>query len=177
MSTGAPFFMTVSHVEVLGGTASRCRGELTRIVSPSRFALESSGDRPRLLVVDDNINVLQFVTGLLKDEFEIVGTAQDGASAVDSAIHLQPEVIVLDFSMPTLNGIEVIRRLRSQNFSAPVVLISVSEDPELVRTAFSAGVLGYVAKRRLIPDLIPALRSVLAGEPFVSPMVRTGDLR
>jgi DNA-binding NarL/FixJ family response regulator len=132
--------------------------------------------RPRVLVVDDNAPVLDFVVGLVDNEFEIVGTAQDGASAVEAAIHLNPDVIVVDLSMPTLNGLQVAERLRANSYFTAIVLLTIVEDAELVRSARSAGILGYVTKRRVRSDLMLALRSVLAGRPFVSPIFGADDL-
>src|SRR5262245_1737789 len=117
--------------------------------------------RPRLLVVDDNDSIVDLVTILVREEYEIVGTARDGGAAIEGAIHLQPDVIVLDLSIPTLNGLQVARRLRANNHFAPIVLLTMVEDAELVRMAHAEGVLGYVSKRRMQSDLVPALRCVL----------------
>src|SRR5262245_63009029 len=121
--------------------------------------------RPRVLVVDDNASILKLVTGLIDGEFEIVGTAGDGPSAVASAIQLRPDIIVLDLSLPTIGGFQVVEQLQAKKHIAPIVLLTTFEDAGLVKAARSAGVLGYVTKRRMQTDLLPALRCALAGRP------------
>jgi DNA-binding NarL/FixJ family response regulator len=130
-----------------------------------------------VLVVDDNAAVLEHVACVLEKAFEIIGTADDGASAVEAAIRLLPDVIVLDLTIPTLNGLQVAERLRARHIAAPIVLLTIVEDAAIVRSAFRAGVLGYVTKRRMATDLVPAVYSALAGRPFVSPIFAADDLR
>jgi DNA-binding NarL/FixJ family response regulator len=127
--------------------------------------------RPRVLVIDDNLAMVERVTRLLKNEFEIVGSAGDGAAGVDAAIRLLPDAIVLDLQMPELNGIQVAETLRARQIVTPIVLLTIVEDAEIVRAAGQAGVLGYVTKRRMATDLPTALHSVLAGRWFASPIL------
>ena len=99
--------------------------------------------------------------------FEVVETFTNGQAVVDQAARLQPDVAVLDITMPGLNGIEVARQL--VKLDVKVVFLTVHDDPDYLRSALSTGAIGYVVKDRLATDLVPALRDALAGRQFISP--------
>ena len=128
-------------------------------------------DRVRVLLADDHQDFLEAVARLLEPEFEVVQTAGDGQRLIDEAARLEPDVLVLDISMPVLNGIEAARQLRGAGSRAKIVFLTVHQDPDYVRGALEAGALGYVAKSRLASDLPLALREALAGRSFVSPSI------
>ena len=123
----------------------------------------------RIVAADDNAKVLLALVSVLSPEFDVVATATDGRSALDRILQLQPSVVVLDLSMPELNGIEVTEEIMRQRLTSGVVICSVESDPELIATAQAAGALGYVVKRRLDKDLVTAVRRAARGEAFVSP--------
>jgi DNA-binding NarL/FixJ family response regulator len=125
-------------------------------------------ERPRVLVVDDNRTVLARAALLLSEEFTVVGTAQDGYSALEAARELEPDVIVLDISMPGLSGLEVATRLRAARSTATIVFLTVHTEEEVIEAAAECGGIGYVTKPRLGSDLIFAVREAKAGRPFVS---------
>ena len=104
---------------------------------------------PRLLVVDDQDEVRCSVAKLLADTFRVVGMAEDGKQAIELAALLRPDVVVLDISMPVLNGIEAAEQLRGSRYPSKVVFLSMQDDPEFVEAAFAAGALGYVLKSSL----------------------------
>jgi|SRR5271169_3229439 len=128
----------------------------------------------RVVLADDFSPILREVAKLLQGSFEIVGTAADGQSALDSAIALNPDLVVLDISMPGMNGIEVARELRKHDNSAKIVFLTVHEDPNILESCLAAGGLGYVDKLRMHTDLIPAMNEALAGRRFVSRHSQTG---
>ncbi len=130
----------------------------------------TSSERARVLVVDDNRAVLARAALLLSDDFTVVGTAQDGYSALEAARELKPDVIVLDISMPGLSGLEVATRLRAARSTATIVFLTVHTEEEVIEAAAECGGLGYVTKPRLCSDLIFAVREAKAGRPFVSAM-------
>ena len=130
-----------------------------------------SSDRVRVLVVDDNDAVLARAAGLLSQNCVVVGTARDGCGALEAASSLQPDVVVLDISMPGMNGLEVASRLRDAGSSAAIVFLTVHTEEEVVVAAAQSGAIGYVAKPRLASDLIFAVREAQAGRPFVSTLV------
>ena len=127
--------------------------------------------RSRVLLADDHDLLMAIVAGVLADEFDVLATVGNGEQAIKAAIELEPDVVTLDISMPNLSGIEVASRLAELPRPPRVVFLTHHEDPELVQTALAAGALGYVVKRRLTVDLLPALRSALLGRVFVSPAI------
>ena len=101
----------------------------------------------------------------------------DGRALLAEAERLHPDVIVLDITMPRLDGIEAARQLRRSHQPARLVFLTVHEDADFARAALDAGGLGYVVKARLASDLLPAIRAALADRPFVSPTVRLDEAR
>ena len=122
----------------------------------------------RVVLADDLIPVLSTVAKLLEGSFEIVGKACDGPSALETILTLDPDVAVLDISMPGMSGIEVARELRSLGTRAKIVFLTVHEDADILATCIAAGGLGYVVKVLMETDLIPAMNDALAGRGFVS---------
>jgi len=123
---------------------------------------------PRVLLADDLPEVHEKLIQLLRHDFEIVGSAYDGEQAMEAAKTLNPDLLILDISMPLLNGIQVASRLRETNCKAKVIFLTVHEDQDYVEAAFSLGALGYVLKPRFTTDLIPAIEEVLQGRKFTS---------
>ena len=126
---------------------------------------------PRVFLADDQEEMLQTVAQVLEGQFKVVGTAEDGERAFELAPSLSPDVLVLDISMPVMDGIEVASRLRNQGSKAKVVFLTVHDDTDFVKAAMSAGALGYVLKPCLATDLVPAIWRALEGNTFVSPSV------
>ena len=122
----------------------------------------------RVVLADDLPPVLTAVTRLLEDSFEIVGKASDGLHALEAIMTLDPDMAVLDISMPGMSGIEVARELRSRGARAKVVFLTVHEDADILATCLAAGGLGYVVKVLMEADLIPAINEALANREFVS---------
>ncbi len=122
----------------------------------------------RVLVADDQTQVLSAVTTLLKDSFDIIGRVSDGLAAVETVRKLKPDLLVLDISMPGMNGIDVARELKKSNSATKIVFLTVHEEPDILANCFAAGGLGYVVKVLMDSDLIPAMNEALAGRVFVS---------
>jgi DNA-binding NarL/FixJ family response regulator len=127
--------------------------------------------RPRVLLADDHHPMLNRVVSLLKEHYEIVGSVSDGRALVREAERLQPDVIVLDITMPILTGIEAARELHEVGSKAKLVFLSVHQSNAFVRECFAKGGLGYVTKSRMTIDLIPAINEALSNRHFVSPAV------
>ena len=122
----------------------------------------------KILVVDDLPEFRRFICSALQPRIEFqVTEASDGLEAVQKASVLQPDLIVLDISLPKLHGLEVARRVRSLAPAAKILFCSVESDIDLVREALSLGA-GYIHKPRLGNDLLPAVETVLEGKQFVS---------
>jgi len=125
--------------------------------------------RARILLADDHEAILETVTRLLAADFDVVGAVENGELAVGAVAALDPDVVVLDISMPVMNGIEAASRLKKSGSRARLIFLTVQTQPDFVSAAFSAGGRGYVLKPRLGTDLVPAIREVLDGRIFASP--------
>jgi DNA-binding NarL/FixJ family response regulator len=130
----------------------------------------------RVLLADDHGDFLRKVRGELSTEFEIVDTAANGEEAIDAVRRLDPDVLVIDISMPVLDGLQTAARLRDDHCRTKVVFLTIHEQSDFVSAAFAAGASGYVSKRHLGSDLVPAIREVLQGHTFISPTlhIQTG---
>ena len=127
--------------------------------------------RPRVLVADDHRAMLSSLVRLLSGEFDVVAAVADGLAAVTEAERLEPDLLVLDISMPGLNGIAAAARLKESGSTAKVVFVTNLSNREFVQESLALGDVGFVVKDRLVADLLPAIRTVLAGQSFVSPFV------
>jgi DNA-binding NarL/FixJ family response regulator len=127
----------------------------------------------RVMIVDDHAFIRRGVQGILKDfpQWELCGEADNGNDAVRLARELKPDAIVMDVSMPGLNGVEATRAIRKENNGVKIVLLTLHESQELVRSAFRAGVDGYLLKTDAEQDLMNALETVFRPGKFVSPRV------
>jgi len=125
----------------------------------------------RVLVVEDFEPFRRFLCSALSErpEIEIVAQSGDGLEAVKKAEELQPDLVLLDIGLPSLNGIEAARRIRKLSPESRILFISQELDSDVVQEALALGALGYVIKVRAEGDLLPALDAVLQGKQFVSP--------
>lgn len=126
--------------------------------------------RKRLLLADDHVLMLEGLTRLLANEFEIVGSARDGRSLLAEAERLKPDVIVLDIAMPEMNGIEAARRLNKMLPSAKLVFVTQRIEPAFMHAAFAAGGMGYVAKQSAATELLTAIQNALRDQYYVTPL-------
>jgi DNA-binding NarL/FixJ family response regulator len=123
--------------------------------------------RPRILLADDHSAFLESVTRLLAAHFDIVALAGDGRQALDLARRLRPDVVVLDVSMPELDGFQTLEQLRRDGPETTVVFLTMHRGDEFVSAAINGGADGYVLKSRIHLDLINAIDFALAGRLFV----------
>jgi DNA-binding NarL/FixJ family response regulator len=130
-----------------------------------------SSGRSRVLLADDHDELLADISDFLSSEFEIVGAAGNGASLVELAAQLRPDVVVTDLQMPKLSGIDAGRKILAAGLCKAVVVLTIVEDTKLAKVALQAGILGYVLKIKASEDLIPAIKHALKGETFVSSAV------
>lgn len=128
---------------------------------------------PKVLIVDDHAFIRRGVQGILKayPEWQLCGEADNGNDAVRMASELNPEAIVMDVSMPGLNGVEATRAIRKTNPHVKILLLTLHESAELVRTAFQAGINGYLLKTDAEQELVQALNVVIAHGTYVSPRI------
>jgi DNA-binding NarL/FixJ family response regulator len=147
--------------DCLVGFGSVCRTPAKR---------EEPLSRSRVLLADDHEAFLAVEARLLEPEFEVVTTARDGRAVLEEVARLAPDILLLDISMPVLDGIQAARLLKAFGCQANIFM-TVHGDQDYVQAGLAAGALGYVVKSRLATDLLPALREVLAGRCFVSPSI------
>lgn len=126
---------------------------------------------PRVLLADDHTLVVEGFRRLLEDKCDLVGTVGDGRALLDSVSELNPDIIILDISMPVMNGIEAARRLKAKRPEVKLVFITMHADPAYVRAAFKAGASAYLLKRSVGEELSQALRAVESGNYYVTPLV------
>jgi DNA-binding NarL/FixJ family response regulator len=129
----------------------------------------------RVLLADDHPAVLALATATLAVTCLVVGAVENGRELLAAVKKLCPEVVVLDISMPEINGLEAALELRCTHPGIKIVFLTVYEDPDYVRATFAAGGLGYVVKSRLASDLLPAVRAAFEGHRFLSPTVHLGE--
>ena len=122
----------------------------------------------RILVVEDYAPIRRMICSWLRGrDFQVMETA-DGLDAIERAIELQPELILFDIGLPTLNGIESAKRVRSLVPRAKVVFVTQESSPDVIRETFRLGARGYIDKQHASRDLLPAIDTVLDGQRFVS---------
>jgi DNA-binding NarL/FixJ family response regulator len=131
--------------------------------------------RIRVLLADDHKAILDRVAKLLEPEFEVVGKVSDGRALLEASARLEPDVLVLDISMPVLSGLDAARELQRTGSRAKIIFLTVHEEPEYVRGSFETGASGYVVKPRLASDLAQAIREAMVGRSFISPPLTLND--
>src|SRR5258705_3372082 len=129
--------------------------------------------RTRILIADDHKMFAQGLQSLLEDEFDLVGTVGDGQALVEAVKQLNPDVVLVDISMPILNGLDAVRRLREDGVPAKVIFLTMHADDRLLAEAFRCGGLGYVLKQSAGEDLIVAIKEALLGRKYVTPLIAT----
>jgi DNA-binding NarL/FixJ family response regulator len=131
-------------------------------------ALESTvSERLRVVLADDNPAILGVAKNLLEKDFQIEGLLESARVVMREVPRLNPDVLILDISMPEMNGFEITRRLRKENCQSKIVFLTVHEELQFIRAAFDVGATGYVFKSRMNTDLCAAINAVCAGRVFI----------
>jgi DNA-binding NarL/FixJ family response regulator len=134
--------------------------------------------KPTVVIVEDHLGYLEKISKLLALDFEILAVATDGRRGLSATLRSKPDIVILDISLPELDGIAAAREIRRKGVVSKIVIATVHEDADFMNSALQAGANGFVFKSRLTADLIPAVNEVLAGRTFRSKntMVRTTTL-
>lgn len=127
--------------------------------------------RAKILLADDHSMVIDGLRRLLEPEYEVVGAVNDGRAVFPEVQKLKPDVVVIDISMPLLNGLDCTRQLRESGCTARVLILTMHPDATLAQEALSAGASGYLLKSSPGSELKGALREILDGRTYLSPSV------
>jgi DNA-binding NarL/FixJ family response regulator len=127
--------------------------------------------RPTLLLADDHVIVADGLRSLLKDDFELVGTVADGVALLEAADRLRPDIIISDLAMPRMHALDVLRAFETRALPSRVIILTMHADVSLAMEAFRLGVFGYVLKSAAGSELIRAIHEVLAGRPYLTPLI------
>jgi DNA-binding NarL/FixJ family response regulator len=124
----------------------------------------------RVLIVEDHLPFRRFISASLNENstLQIIGEVSDGLEAIQKAVQLKPDLILLDIGLPTLNGIEVARQIRQRVPQSKIIFLTTELDAAVVQEAASLGASGYVAKAMAGADLLTALEAVISGRQFAS---------
>ena len=129
-----------------------------------------------MLIADDSRSVLKALVRLLEDKFEVVGAVLNGHLLVEAAKRLRPDVIVTDVSMPGLNGLEALERLKGEASEVKVIMLTMHADPALAAAAIRSGASGFIVKLSAADELEFAITEVLQGRTYLSPAIATDGL-
>jgi DNA-binding NarL/FixJ family response regulator len=132
--------------------------------------------RTRVLLADDHPLTLEGLRAFLEPHMESVGTVTDGRALVDEAMRLKPELIILDITMPLLNGIDAAVQIRKNLPAVKLVFVTMHANPAYLEAALNAGAMGYVLKSAAREELLDAIQSVMRGNIYVTPSLSTEHL-
>ena len=127
--------------------------------------------RPRILLADDHALMLDGFSNLLKPKYAVVGTVEDGRALVDAALRLSPELIILDITMPILNGIDAAREIRKRLPHVKLLFVTMHTSPTYLQAALEAGADGYAVKSSGRSEILAAVEKVLGGSRYITPGV------
>ncbi|MCX5727716.1 MAG: response regulator transcription factor [Nitrospirae bacterium] len=127
--------------------------------------------KPRVLMADDHSLILAGLRKLVEGECEVVGTVEDGRALLEAAQKLRPDLILLDISMPLLNGLEAARQLRTLVPDSKLIFLTMHASPTYATEAFQLGASGYLLKRSAASELSLAIKSVLQGQHYLTPLL------
>lgn len=127
--------------------------------------------KARIVIADDHSIVLEAYRQLLEPGFEIVGTAENGQALLNIAPGLAPDIIMLDISMPTMNGLDVAKQLRAAVPRAKLIFVTMMSEPFYISQAFELGASGYVLKQSASTELLSALNAALKNQRYISPQL------
>lgn len=130
--------------------------------------------KPRVIIADDHRLFLEGFRKLLQEQCDLVATVADGRALLEATERLQPDLVIVDISMPLLNGVDATRQLKKLNPHTKVIFVTMHGDAAYAKAAFKAGASGYLLKQSAPDELDQAIRAVLAGDYYLSPLIAKG---
>jgi len=131
--------------------------------------------RARVLLADHNPQMLEALGNLLENDCEVVGKVGDGQALIEAAQRLLPDIVVEDISLPLVNSLEAARRMRTLVPTAKIIFLSLQADPWYVQEGFKAGASAFLLKRSAAVELLAAIRVVLQGKVYLTPLMQEKD--
>jgi DNA-binding NarL/FixJ family response regulator len=131
----------------------------------------STAGRPKVLLADDHMLVLEGLSKLLQNEVDLVGTASSGPEAIEKTMELKPDVVLLDISMPGMNGIDTAKQLKEKAPDVKLVAVTMHNSPAYLRESIKAGMSGFVLKQSAASELAAAVQTVMKNERYVTPLL------
>jgi DNA-binding NarL/FixJ family response regulator len=122
-----------------------------------------------VLLADDHTIVAEGLKSLLADHYDLVGTVADGSQLIEAVKALRPDVVVTDFSMPVMSGLEALRRMKADQLDAKVIFLTMHSDARVASEALRAGASGFLLKQAAGEELITAIEDVLQGRTYLTP--------
>jgi DNA-binding NarL/FixJ family response regulator len=137
--------------------------------------IPTHGASPRFLIADDHAIFAEALRGYLEKTYAIVGVVLDGRALIQQAMQLRPDVIIVDISMPFLNGLEAARRIKLEAPNIKFIFLTMQDDPNLAAAALELGAIGFVLKHSAGQELLQAIDHVLHGKCYLTPKLRAED--
>jgi DNA-binding NarL/FixJ family response regulator len=132
--------------------------------------------KPRVIIADDHTMLVEAFEKLLSPECDVVAKVADGRALLTAVDELRPDVVVLDLSMPLLNGLDAARQIKQTHPAVRIVFVTMNEDPDLAAQAFRMGGAAYLLKRSAGSELLTAIREAMRHRSYVTPLVTEGML-
>ena len=133
--------------------------------------VQQSMKKARVLIADDHSILLAGLKKLVEDTYEVVGTVEDGRALIEAAERLKPDLIVMDISMPLLNGLDAARQLKKLQPDSKLLFLTMHSSPAYAAEAFKAGASGYLLKQSAASELTQAIEAVLRGQAYLTPAI------
>lgn len=130
---------------------------------------------PRFLIADDHGIFAEALKAFLEPSYRVVGVVSNGQQLIEETLRLRPEVVIVDISMPILNGFDAAQRIRQQLPETKFIFLTMREDPNLAAAALELGPIGFVLKHSTGPELLAAIEQVLQGKLYITPKLRPED--
>ena len=127
--------------------------------------------RPRILMADDHLMMLEAFKAVLEPDVEVVGMVTDGRTLLEEFSRLHPDVVLLDVAMPLLNGLDAGRQLKARQPTVKLIYLTMNPNPDVAGEALRMGASGYVLKNSAVPELKQAIREALAGHSYITPLI------
>ena len=127
--------------------------------------------KPRILLADDNEELLSLFKELLEPDFEVVATVRNGHELVNAFKIFKPDVSIVDINMPEMSGVDATRKIMEEDLDARVILLSAHHDRTIIEEGFSAGAKGFVLKLTADDDLVHAVNEINRGNTYISPYI------